>query len=116
MMMAVFFYLKLDVLINKKDVNILSTVNRLFYTDEDEFTFQNGFNIAVAFTAYDNEEEWILDPKYGTLRFLEYSWGVGKDGKFFLNRLPLETKVCTAEQMGLTGDSSKAEFLPLNKK
>ena len=55
MMMAVFFYLKLDVLINKKDVNILSTANRLFYNDEDEFTFDNGFNVAVAFTEYNNE-------------------------------------------------------------
>ena len=112
MIMAVFFYLKLDVLINKKDVNILSTTNRLFYNDEDEFTFANNFNVAVAFTAYDDKEEWILDPTYGTLRFVEYSWEESEDQKLILNRIPLETEICTAEQLGLTEDSSKAEFLP----
>ena len=33
-LMTVYFYLKADVLINKKDVNILSTVNRLFFRDD----------------------------------------------------------------------------------
>ena len=38
-LMMIYLYLKADVLINKKDVNILSTVNRLFFRDDEEFSF-----------------------------------------------------------------------------
>ena len=96
--MMLYLYLKSDVLLNKKDVDILSTVNRLFFDDDERFTFNDGFNIAVAFTAFDNEEEWILDKKYGTLVFMDYGWGQNDDdGKFYVHRKPLETKRCTAD-------------------
>ena len=62
-------YLKTDVLINKKDVSLISSVHQFFYSDEDIFSHKNGLNIAVALTAYDEDTEWILDPKYGELVF-----------------------------------------------
>ena len=56
---------------NRKDVNVLSTINRLFFDDDDVFSFENGLNVAVGLTAYDSEQEWILDRKYGELYFQE---------------------------------------------
>ena len=52
-------------LIEKKNVDILSAVNRFNYEDSYMFTAEKGLNIAVAFTAYDTETEPILDPSIG---------------------------------------------------
>ena len=60
-------YQKVDVLINKKDVDVLSTVNDLHFSPDDVFSYENGLNLAVAFTAYDSNPEPILDPTYGTI-------------------------------------------------
>ena len=39
----------------------------------------------MAFTAYNNEEEWwILDKSIGELYFAEFSWGEKPDGSYFL--------------------------------
>jgi len=40
-------------------------------------------NFAVSFTAYDLETENILDPSYGSLTFVKYSWGENENGSFF---------------------------------
>ena len=69
-------YLKADVLYNKKDVDILSTINDNFFTPDYELNYQNGFNIAAAFTGFDSETEDILDPTYGEIVFLHYYWGI----------------------------------------
>ena len=66
--------MKLDILIARKDVDILQTTNFLHYDDVSNFTSVNGFNIAVGFTAYDTNTEWILDPTYGELVFNHHSW------------------------------------------
>ena len=36
-----------------------------FFTEFDEFGYDQGMNFAVAFTAYNNVREPILDPEYG---------------------------------------------------
>ena len=75
-----FAYLKADVLINKKDVDILSTVNDNFFTPDDVLNYSNGFNIAASFTAFDSETEDILDPTYGEIVFMHYYWGTQEGG------------------------------------
>ena len=55
--MIMFAYLKGDVLIQKKDVDILSTINDRHFSDTDQFTYSNGFNIAVAFTGFNSNPE-----------------------------------------------------------
>ena len=52
-----FAYLKGDVLIKKKDVDILSTINDRHFSDTDQFTYSSGFNIAVAFTGFGSSPE-----------------------------------------------------------
>ena len=68
-------YQKMDVLIARKDVDILSTTNDKHWTDDDIFSTKNGLRVAIAFTSYNNEEEWELDPAYASLSFSSYSWG-----------------------------------------
>ena len=64
--------LKLDVLINKKEIDILSVILDTELTQDDVFSYQNGLNVAVAFTAFDDESENILDPTYGELVMNHY--------------------------------------------
>ena len=65
----IYAYFKFDVLLNKKDVNILSAVRDLHYNDDYIFDYSMGLRIAIAFTAFDDERDWILDPSYGELVF-----------------------------------------------
>ena len=88
---------KLAVLNWRKDVDILSAVNSLVFTSEDKFTHANGFNIAVAFTEYNYNQEWELEPRYGSLVVNSFSWGVNPDGSFFTRRIPMQTQICTKE-------------------
>ena len=71
-----FTTLKAEVLIYRKDVDVLSTINDRFFTPDDVINYEeNGFNIAAAFTSYDTSEEDILDPSFGELVFKHYYWG-----------------------------------------
>lgn len=67
-------------------------------------------NIAVAFSAYDSEQEYILDPTYGELRFTSLSWGNDENGKPFSDRQVLESHSCTREELNLEGDPTNARF------
>lgn len=82
-------YLKLDVLLENKDVDVLSVVYDKYFDYNYNFTAVNGFNIAVAFTAYDNETDWILDYSYGELVVNSYSWGPTTNGSFETKRVRL---------------------------
>lgn len=52
--LIVYAYLKIDVLIEKKDVDIMRTVNDYHFADDEVFGYEEGFNVAVALTAWDN--------------------------------------------------------------
>ena len=108
--------MKLDILIARKDVDILQTTNFLHYDDVSNFTSVNGFNIAVGFTAYDTNTEWILDPTYGELVFNHYSWLLDDDGNISENFTPIKTHNCSKEELGLTEDRIGAKFLPQSEK
>ena len=108
---------KFDVLLNRRDTDISSTMFDLHYTDDDTFSYENGLNIAVAFSAYDDEREWILDPTYGELIFNNFSWGSLPDGNSFINRKRLNSHVCSREQLAISEskeDDSHAQFFPIH--
>ena len=67
-------FLKINNLIEKKEVDIMSTVNQLRFSEDYIFSAEQGFNIAIAFTAYDSETEPILDPRYADIQFLAVEW------------------------------------------
>ena len=56
-MTTLYAYQKLDVLIEKKDVDFLSATKQLVFDQNDKFTYEIGFNIAVAFTSFNTNEE-----------------------------------------------------------
>ena len=58
---------KLDILLAKKDVDVLAAVKELEFTSDYKFTYKNGLNFAVAFTEFNDNTLWELPKEYGTL-------------------------------------------------
>ena len=52
---TVYAYQKLVVFIGKTDIKIMLQTDDMHFDEMDRFTAKMGFNIAVAFTAYDSE-------------------------------------------------------------
>ena len=98
---------KIDILVWKKSVTILQSIKDLHFKDRDEFTYEQGLNVAVAFTAFDNEVTWSLDPSYGELVFNSYEWGYYDNGQPYSIRTPLETHNCTRRQLNLEEDQNE---------
>lgn len=105
MLISVFYGgLKLKVLFDRADVNILTAKKDLYYTDDDIFSYKNhGFNLAVAFTEFNTKTAFELPPEYGKLVFNTYSWGADPvTGKIFTERKEIaSTHPCTARELGL---------------
>ena len=100
----------------KRDDDILQTVQYLALTDQDEFTFDQGLNIAVAFTGYDSDTEQFDDPTIGQVVFNHYKWGENPDGSYSSGRYPIKSHTCTPAELGLEGDPALSKFLPINEK
>ena len=87
MLTFLYAYQKADVIIKKKDVDILSTTRDLYWSPDKQFSNKNdNFNIAIAFTGFNNKVEYELDPSYGKLLINSFSWGYHEDGTFFTER------------------------------
>ena len=64
----------------------------------------------MAFAFIDeNLELEPLDPSIGELKVKSFEWGYDKDGEYYYNELWLETHVCTAQELGLSGTSASFE-------
>ena len=103
---TVYAYLKVDVWLNKKDVDIMTSTQTDFFTDDYVFDNSQGLAFAFAFTAYDSETEYILDPSYGRITFSRYEWGEEENGDYFVNFDELPSHVCNKEELGIEGDDS----------
>ena len=68
-MVGLYAYQKTEVFLLKKGVDITSATNDSFFDDEYEFSYEDGLNFAMAFTAYDEVSEPILAPEYGKIVF-----------------------------------------------
>ena len=101
---------KLDTLIFKKQISILSSKKELYFSETDRFTYDQGLNFAVGYTAFDNETEWTLDPRYGEIVINSFSWGFSEDQTPYTERKPIGMHNCTKEELGLEGDPSKSRF------
>ena len=81
------------------------------------FTSEMGLSFAIAFTAYDNETEDILDASYGKLVFTTYEWGEDEAGNPFLSYDEIPSHTCSREELGLVEDSENASlFFPVAEK
>lgn len=98
-------------LVNKKDVDILSTINDNHHPVDFVFDNSLDFAFAVGFTAYDGNKEPILEPEYGELVFKHLKWG--HTDTINTERVAFPSHSCTPEELGLEGDPSKSLFLPI---
>ena len=55
----------------------------------------------MAFSAYDNEREDILDPSFGNLQFTTYEWGEDQDGNQFAKYVNIPSHTCSRNELGL---------------
>ena len=114
-LVILYTYMKIDVWIMKKDVDIMSTtmIDHL----SDDYIFRNngtGFNLAIGFTEYDDNPEPILDKKYGSLIFKAYEWGTNETtGKYFVRQEEIPSRPCTEEELGL--NEGERTFFPFAK-
>lgn len=111
---AAYSYLKTDILINKKGFDIFQSDKENHFSATDRFSYENNFNMAVAFTAYDSEKENILDPTIGQVVFKAYEWGPDPEtGDFYSRREEIPSHMCTREELGLER-GEKSQFLPIH--
>ena len=68
-------YQKIDVWVNKKDVEIMSSILMSEFSEEDKFRFEDGFNVAMALASYGDEYNAQLDKSIGEIIFRAYTWG-----------------------------------------
>ena len=79
-----FIVQKLIIFESGSQTNMFSTESTLYFEEKDIFDYSQGFNIAVAFTAFDNDQEWILDPAYGDLIVNVEEWGRDNNDNYSL--------------------------------
>ena len=93
-------------------MNIRQFTKKHHFPDDHRFSYKNGFNIAVAFTGFDDVQEWDLDPNIGDLQFRASEWGNNPDGSVYWDQKVLKSHKCTREELGLAPDRKGARFMP----
>lgn len=108
LMLGGYTYQKVDVFIKKEGAVILQTLHDSYYGNDDNFGYEQGFNVAVALDTQ-------LDPSIGQIVFVRYSWGYDSDGKYFVDERILESHRCTQAELGLDLErSNEATFMPVH--
>ena len=62
LIMIGYTFQKIDILQNRRDFSIFSTVKENFYDKDFEINAENGMKIGLGLTAFDNNVENTLDP------------------------------------------------------
>ena len=75
----------------------MTSVSDSYFTADDAFTSEEGFELAYGITAFDNIQEPIDDPRYGRLNAMAVSWGTSA-GTIYES---LDMHNCTREELGL---------------
>jgi len=117
-MLSGYTYQKFDVLINKKDVKVLSTEIDSAIADTDVYDTSNGIKIAVAFSAYDDNTEPILEESLGRVVFSKWHWGARENGTTFSSKEEIPSQYCSREELGLENakDDQPNVFYPIAKR
>ena len=56
-------------MMEKSKVDIIKSTDEYFFSESEVFDDNSGLKFAVAFTGYDNVQEYILSPEIGELIF-----------------------------------------------
>ena len=97
---------KIEVMISKKDIDILTALYDSYLDSDFDFGAKQGFNIAIKWQSLADEKE-TLDPSIGKLSFKYSEWGYQEDGKYFEEEGEIENHICTHEELGLTGNQNQ---------
>ena len=84
--MATYASIKTKSLITKRNNDIFTTISDNAFDSSFIFDNSQGLDLAVGFTAYDNNKEIILDKSIGELIFVAYYWGEDEEGNGFVKR------------------------------
>ncbi len=96
---------------------MITTFSEVYYEEADFFSYENGFSLAVALTAYDDRVEPYDDPTYGEIIFNHFTWGLeDENGDAFSRRVKLNTHYCTREELGLAPQRKGARFFETNER
>ena len=79
---------KIDILLNNRDMEVFETYRDAYYNYTYKF---DHLDFAVAFTAFDSDEDSTLDPTIGELVISAYEWGYDEDGNSFVKNTPIES-------------------------
>ena len=86
----------------KEKIDMITSTDEYFFAETEVFNADQGLKVAIAFTGYDNEQEWILPPEIGTLIYQTYEWGIDENGDPRIILQDLDTHICTPEELNLT--------------
>ena len=103
---------KTNIMIMKTDDYVMTSTQDSFFDLDYKFGFEQGFNIAVAFTAFDDEKENILRPEIGRIVYRQYKWGFEANDRYKLTQDYLPTHTCTKQELGIDQQSENS-FYPL---
>ena len=81
---GMYAFQKTNIMIRKTDDYVMTSTQDSFFDLDYRFGYEQGFNIAVAFTAYDSIEENILTPDIGRIVYRQYTWGYETDNRYFV--------------------------------
>ena len=79
----------------------MTSIHSAYFDNSHTFEQENGFKFAVAFSAFDDETEPILDKSYGQLIINSYEWGINSNGNAYVHYTPLDQHTCTEKELGL---------------
>ena len=91
---------KVQLLDQHTQVEIQQATIETHFSEDSVFSKEQGLNIAVAFTDWDNEREPILNPTIGEILFEAVEWGYDDNGDFFTTKTILDSHYCSAEELG----------------
>ena len=102
-----FFYAKTLAIVEKLDVDIMSTLIDNAVAVDEMFTADHGFFIAAALTAYNSNTTLTEEPRYGELVFEKLGWGnEGIDA----TEMKASTHFCTDEELGIERTENTVMF------
>ena len=92
---GLYTFQKTNIMIRKNDDYVMASTQDSFFDLDYRFGYEQGFNVAVAFTAVDEKTENILTPDIGKIVYRQYTWGYNADNLYFVTQDYMPTHTCT---------------------
>ena len=72
---VMFTYSKVQVMLKKSDVKVISSVQENVFDHDYKFTAEKGLFVAAALVSFDGQKGLLEEPQYGELAFKNIGWG-----------------------------------------